>query len=93
MPQTCWHSAGREPVWPDLSTPLLRLLEEPGHADLHKLIQIARRNRQEFHALEQRIARVAGFFEHAAVKLQPRKMAIQKVSRILQRGTAHPYFP
>ena len=85
--------AGREPVGPDLPALLLRLLQEPGHADFHKLIEVAGRNRQKFHAFEQRIAQVACFLEHAAVKLQPRKVAIQKVTRVLKRGTAHLHFP
>ena len=49
---------GRQPVGPDFSAALLGLLEEPGDANLDKFVEITRRDRQEFHAFEQRIARV-----------------------------------
>ena len=68
--------AGREPVGPNFSAPLLSLLEKPCDADFDEFIEIARRNRQKLHTFEQRVARVGGLFKYAAVKLQPGKMAI-----------------
>src|SRR5579863_3311170 len=70
----------RQTVWPDFSAALLGLLQQPGNARLHKLVQVAGGDRQEFHALEQWIARVGSFLQNAAVKLQPGKMGYFRCS-------------
>ena len=43
---------------------------EVGDADHEKLVEVGAEDGQEFHALEQRDARVLGFLEDPAVELQ-----------------------
>ena len=48
-----------------LALSMLHLLQQAGDAHFHELVQVARRNREEFHALEQGIARVVRFFQNS----------------------------
>ena len=57
---------------------IFELLQQATDTDLKELVKIARRNSEKLHALEKRIIRVLGLFEHARVKLQPRLFAVQK---------------
>ena len=68
----------RAAVGAGVAVSLLDLLQEAGEADLDELVEIARGDGQEFHALEERIRRIARFFENALVELQPREVAIQE---------------
>ena len=68
----------RAAVWTGVAVSLLDLLQEAGEAHLDEFVEIARGDGQEFHALEERVRRIARLFEHALVELQPREVAIQK---------------
>jgi len=60
------------------------LLDEPGHADFEKLVEIGAEDRQETYALQQRVARILGLFEHPAVEGQPAQLAVE-VGRLARR--------
>ena len=62
---------------------ILDPLQKPRDPDLDKLIQIARRNREELHAFQQGICLVLRLFEHPLVKPHPRFIAAEK--QILNR--------
>ena len=66
----------RAAIWAGVAASLLDLLQEAGEAHLDELVEIARRDGQEFHAIEERVRRIARLFEHALVELQPREVAI-----------------
>ena len=57
--------------------PRARLPGEPGDADHHEFVEVAARDRQEAQPFEQRIARVLGLREHAAVERQPAQLAVE----------------
>ena len=80
---------GRKPVRADLAAALLGLLQKAGDANFYEFVEIVGGNGQELHPLEQRIRRIVGLFEHAAVELQPRKVPVDIESRILKGGSAH----
>ena len=65
------------------------VLEETGNANFHELVQIVRGDGQELDALQQRIADIARFFQHAPVKLQPLHVAIEIVAGIVERYACH----
>ena len=71
----------RAAVGAGVAISLLDLLQEAGEANFDELVEIARGDGQEFHALEERIRGIARFFEHALVELQPREVAIQRTAR------------
>ena len=58
------------------------LLQETGHAHHEELVEIGAEDGEKLHALEQRIARIASFFENAALKLKQAQLGIQ-----VERGT------
>jgi len=80
--QLAQHFFRSPPVRPSIMIPVLHLLQKPGHAHFHKLIQIAGSNSEKFHAFKQRIRRIASLLQHPLVKLQPGKVAIEKEFRI-----------
>ena len=51
---------------------------ETGDADLEKLVEIRRANRQKPEPLQERVGRVARFFEHPLVEIQPTQLAIDE---------------
>ncbi len=53
------------------SNALADLAGQPGHPDHEELVEIGCRDRQEADALEQRVMRVLGFLQDAAIELQP----------------------
>ena len=61
--------------------PGLQHVDQAGHADHVEFVEIVGRDRQEAHALEQRMALVAGLLEHAHVEGQPRQFAIDEALR------------
>ncbi len=61
--------------------PGLQHVDQAGHADHVELVEDAGGDRQEAHALEQRMALVAGLLEHAHVEGQPRQFAIDEALR------------
>jgi hypothetical protein len=65
------------------------LLQQAAHADLKKFVQIAGGDSQKFHAFEQRIAKIPGFFEHAPIKFQPRFFAVEEGGAIAQSLPDH----
>ena len=64
---------------------------EPGDADLEKLVEVRRADRQEPQPLEQRVGRVARLFEHPLVEIEPAQLAIDEPARIGDRRP--PEFP
>jgi hypothetical protein len=46
-------------------------LEDSGDADLDELVEVARGDGEKFDALEERVGGVVGFFQNAAVELEP----------------------
>ena len=72
------HFAWRKPVGPGFAAALLGLLQQPGDAHFHEFVEIAGGDGQKLHAFEKGIRGVEGLFQHAAVELQPGKMAIEK---------------
>ena len=56
----------------------LGFLLEPSHPDLEELVEIGRRDTQEFKPLEQRHAGIDSLFEHAVVELQQRQLAVDE---------------
>jgi hypothetical protein len=65
-------------------------VDQAGDADHVELVEIACRDRQESHALEQRMARVAGFLQHTRIKGQPRQFTIDEAAWTVGRdGIGH----
>ena len=56
----------------------LDLLDDARNAHHEEFVEIIGRNRQEAQAFEQRVALVQGFFEHPAIKSQPRQFAVDE---------------
>jgi hypothetical protein len=65
------------------------LLDQGGNSHFEKFIKIAAAYGQKLQAFEQWIILILGFFEHAAVELQPRKLAIDVMPRIFDSGACH----
>ena len=55
----------------------LALRMETGDADLEELVEVPRGDREEPHALEERLAGILGEREHTAVEVEPRELAVQ----------------
>ena len=79
----------REPVRPRFCVAVFNLLHQGGNSHFEKLIKIAAAYRKKLQAFEQWIILILGFFEHAAVELQPRKLAIDVISRLVYRCAGH----
>src|SRR5438045_2333452 len=73
--------ARTQPVRPELARGAFDLLLDAGHADLEKFVEIRAKNRQELHSLEQRLGLILGFFQNAAIELDPAQLAINEISR------------
>src|ERR1700724_2996860 len=69
--------------------PVFKLLQQAAYPDLKEFVQIAGGDGQKFHAFEQRIAEIAGFFEHAPIKFQPRVFAVEESGAITQSLPNH----
>ena len=59
----------------------LQHVDQAGHPDHVEFVEVVGRDRQEAHALEQRLALVAGLLEHPHVEGQPRQFTIDEASR------------
>ena len=68
--------AGREAVDAQSGALGIGLLHDPGHPDLEKLVEVGTHDREELHALEQRVVRTARLLQHAPVKRQPALLAV-----------------
>ena len=68
----------RQAVGGDDADPLAHLTLQPRHAGHEELIQIVGRDGQEANPLQQRMALVGGFLQHAPVEGQPRQLAVDK---------------
>ncbi len=68
---------------------VFELLQQAAHPDLKKFVQIAGGDSQKFHAFEERIAKIPGFFEHAPIKFQPRFFAVEEGGAIAQSLPDH----
>src|SRR5439155_21608582 len=62
--------------------PGLELVVDTGHADHEELVEVARVDRRELHALEQRERRVLGQLEHPLVEVQPGQLAVEIQRRV-----------
>jgi hypothetical protein len=67
-----------EPLLAGLGHACADLLPQAGIADHLELIEIARRDRQEAEAFEQRVVRIGRLFEHAPIEFQPGKLPVQE---------------
>lgn len=56
--------------------PRFHLLQQACDPHLEELIQVAGHDGKEFHALQQRVAGVAGLGEYAPVEGEPREVAV-----------------
>jgi len=54
-----------------------KLVFQPRDANHEELIEIGAEDRQEFDAFEQRVARVVGFIQDAAIEFEPAQLPIQ----------------
>jgi hypothetical protein len=61
------------------------LLFETRDADHEELVEVGPVDRDELQPLEQRVALVERFFEHAVVDRDPRQLAIDVERRIVER--------
>ena len=59
----------------------LDLTLEAGHADHVEFVEVAGRDRQETHPLQQGLARVLGLAQHPLVESQPRQLAVDEAVR------------
>ena len=78
--------AGREPVGRGGLVALRHEVLELRHPHLEELVEVAREDREELRALEDRPPRVARELEHAAVELEPGQLAVEETLG----GVAHP---
>jgi hypothetical protein len=70
----------------DLRFDLLLDRRNPNHEEL---VEVGSINRDELQPLEQWVARVEAFFEHAIVKLEPGKLAADIERRIIERDDGY----
>ena len=63
---------------------LAQLLQRRRHADHEELVEVRAGDRQELHALEQRMGRVARLREHTFVELEPAQLAVDVERWILE---------
>ena len=70
----------RQPVVAQQRRAIRQHVDEPRHTDHVEFVEVGRRNRQEAHPLEQRMARVRRFFQHARVEREPRKLTIDETA-------------
>jgi hypothetical protein len=68
----CWCGVDRKPVF------------QTGHSNLEKLIEVRRRNAEEFEPFEQWSAGVHRLFQHAQVERKLRQLAVDVVIRQLE---------
>ena len=70
-----------------LNVAILNPLQNSRHPDLDKLVQVARRDRQKFHPLQQRIALITSLLEDTVVEPQPALVAAEepRLRRLLRR--------
>ena len=68
---------------------VFQLLQQAADPDLEELVEIAGGDGEELHALQQRIAEIRGLFEHAPIKFEPRRFAIQKRGAAVRRLSTH----
>ena len=69
-----------------LSSAVLGLLQKSGETNFHKLVQIIRGDGEKFYSLEERIFGVERFLKDAFVELQPRDVAIEEETRVIERS-------
>ena len=68
---------------------VLDLLLDAGHAHLEEFVQVGGDDAEEADALQQRLARVLRFFQHAAVEGQPAQLAVDEELGIGEVGRGH----
>src|SRR5258708_21200751 len=68
---------------------VFELLQQAAYPDLKEFVEITGGDGQKFHAFEQRIAEIPGFFEHAPIKFQPRFFPVEEGSAISQSFPYH----
>ena len=65
----------RQAIEARLRVAVFNALQDAGYADFYEFIEIAGRDGQKLHALEQRVRLVLRLFEHPAIETQPRLIA------------------
>src|SRR5581483_8651514 len=74
---------------PGLGVAVFDLLHQAGDADLKELIQIVGADGEKLQPFEQGIGFVLRLFQHTPVELQPRKLAVDVVSRVVHGDARH----
>ena len=69
---------GRQPFGALAGDAGSNLRPQAGHAHHEELVDVVRRDRQEFQPLQQRMAAIGQFLEHAAIEIEPRELAIDE---------------
>jgi hypothetical protein len=59
-------------------------LPQAGDADHEELVEVARVDGDELDALQPRLIRVKGLFEHPFVEAQPRDLAVDEQARMVK---------
>ena len=77
---------GREAVEAVVDAARLVLAPQAGHPDLEELVQVGREDREELHALQERVARVASLVQDARVELDPGELAVEDRTLLIARG-------
>src|SRR6185437_856703 len=72
---------GSKPIRALRQNALPHLAFKTGDTHHEKFVEIVRRNREEAHALEQRMLRVRRLFQHTAIEMKPRQFAIDEARR------------
>lgn len=68
---------------------LFDFLKEAGDTDFYEFVQIVCGDGEKLDALEKWVARVARFFQNAAIELQPLDVAIEVVTRVFECDSCH----
>ena len=80
----------RQAVVAQQGRPVGQHVDQAGHADHVELVEVAGRDRQEAHPLQQRMARVARLLQHARVEREPGQFAVDEASGAVGRyGASH----
>jgi len=68
----------RQPVGATRHDALAHLADQAGDPHHEEFVEVVGRDRQEAHALEQRMVAVGGFLEHAPIEVQPGQFAVDE---------------
>jgi hypothetical protein len=74
----------RERIRAGIYEAIFNALQQSGHADLKKFVEVAGGYSQELDPLEKRVSLVNGFFQNAAVEGQPGAFPVDVKGRIVE---------